>query len=217
MGSPSVSLSYGARREVLAQIALRYQEATGAQKMLLLDRVVEVTGYARKYAICLLNHLPVRDWSRRMNDPFQGEWEQIHVYVQSRPMASAGEIFREWQRRFPERFVEAHLSLLQRRLREMRASLAVSQAEPDGGQRDAATASHASSEPPRREEIGPVAGAPTLALSGPATVLSSLPPTSEEEGMTASYLAISGGTMKRNFHDIARGCYKLYCTKEASR
>jgi hypothetical protein len=41
---------------VLAQIAPWYQEATGAQKMLLLDRVVEVTGYARKYAIQLLNH-----------------------------------------------------------------------------------------------------------------------------------------------------------------
>ena len=54
MGSPSVSLSYRARREVLTQIAPRYQEATGAQKMLLLDRVVEVTGYARKYAIQLL-------------------------------------------------------------------------------------------------------------------------------------------------------------------
>jgi hypothetical protein len=58
MGSPSISLSYGARREVLAQIAPRYQEATGAHKMLLLDRVVEVTGYARKYAIHLLNHVP---------------------------------------------------------------------------------------------------------------------------------------------------------------
>jgi hypothetical protein len=43
---------------VLTQIALRYQETTGAQKMLLLDRVVEVTGYARKYAIQLLNHVP---------------------------------------------------------------------------------------------------------------------------------------------------------------
>src|SRR5258708_39547907 len=58
MGSQQGSLSYGTRREVLAQIAPRYQQATGAQKMLLLDRVVEVTGYARKYAIRLLNHLP---------------------------------------------------------------------------------------------------------------------------------------------------------------
>jgi hypothetical protein len=60
MGSPRVTLSYGARREVLAQVAPRYQQATGAQKMLLLDRVVEVTGYARKYAIQLLNHVPER-------------------------------------------------------------------------------------------------------------------------------------------------------------
>jgi len=58
MRASSVSLSYGARREVLAQTAPRYQEAAGAQKMLLLDRVVEVTGYARKYAIQLLNHVP---------------------------------------------------------------------------------------------------------------------------------------------------------------
>ena len=52
------SLSYGARREVLAQIAPRYQQATGAQKMLLLDRCVELTGYGRKYVITLLNHVP---------------------------------------------------------------------------------------------------------------------------------------------------------------
>jgi hypothetical protein len=51
-------LTYRARREVLAQIAPRYQEVTGAQKMLLLDQVVELTGYARKYAIRLLNHVP---------------------------------------------------------------------------------------------------------------------------------------------------------------
>jgi hypothetical protein len=49
-------LSYSARREVLAQIALRYQQATGAQKTLLLDRAVELTGYGRKYVITLLNH-----------------------------------------------------------------------------------------------------------------------------------------------------------------
>lgn len=58
MRAPSVSLSYSAGPEILAQIASRYQETTGAQKMLLLDRVVEMTGYARKYTIRLLNHLP---------------------------------------------------------------------------------------------------------------------------------------------------------------
>lgn len=58
MGSPKVSLSYVARREVLAQIAPRYQQATDAQKTLLLDQIVKLTGYARKYAIQLLNHVP---------------------------------------------------------------------------------------------------------------------------------------------------------------
>jgi hypothetical protein len=34
-----------------------YREASLAQKALLLDQVVSVTGYARKYAIGLLNHI----------------------------------------------------------------------------------------------------------------------------------------------------------------
>ncbi len=58
MGSPRVSLSYDACREVLARIAPRYQQATGAQKMLLLDRAVKLTGHAREYVIRLLNHAP---------------------------------------------------------------------------------------------------------------------------------------------------------------
>jgi hypothetical protein len=41
-------------------MAPRYQQAAGPQKMLLLDQVVELTGYARKYAIRLLNHAPKR-------------------------------------------------------------------------------------------------------------------------------------------------------------
>src|SRR5450432_3036945 len=45
-------------------------------------------------------------------------------------MASAGEILREWQRRFSGRFVDAHLNILQRRLREIRAHLLASQAAP---------------------------------------------------------------------------------------
>ena len=49
-------LRYGVRREVLAQIALRYQQATGAQNT---DRAVELTGYGRKYVITLLNHVPL--------------------------------------------------------------------------------------------------------------------------------------------------------------
>jgi hypothetical protein len=37
-------------------MAPRYQQASSAQKALLLDSFVEWTGYTRKYAIALLNH-----------------------------------------------------------------------------------------------------------------------------------------------------------------
>ena len=43
---------------MLAQIAPRYQQATGVQKMLLLDRAVKPTGHAREYVIRLLNRAP---------------------------------------------------------------------------------------------------------------------------------------------------------------
>jgi hypothetical protein len=52
------SLSYAARREVVERMALRYQQARLSQKTVLLDTVVAVTGYARKYAIGLLNQIP---------------------------------------------------------------------------------------------------------------------------------------------------------------
>lgn len=47
-------LSYVARREVIDRLAPQYRASSLAQKGLLLDRVVEITGYARKYAIRLL-------------------------------------------------------------------------------------------------------------------------------------------------------------------
>jgi hypothetical protein len=52
----------------------------------------------------------------------------IQVYIRARPMTSAGEILREWQRRFPGRFVDAHLNSRQHRLREIRAHLLALQA-----------------------------------------------------------------------------------------
>jgi site-specific recombinase XerD len=117
-----------------------------------------------------------------MNDPFLGEWEQIHAYVRARPMASAGEVLREWQRRFPERFVDAHLNILQRRLREIRAHLLASQAEPGAGKMDDATAYRASSEPtPAREDVSPLADAPAVVFPDPASAPAFLLPTPEEE------------------------------------
>jgi hypothetical protein len=51
-----VSPSFQARRALLRSLAPRYQQASPAQKTLLLDSFVEWTGYTRKYAIELLNH-----------------------------------------------------------------------------------------------------------------------------------------------------------------
>lgn len=121
----------------------------------------------------------LRDWSRSMDDPFQGEWEQIHAYVRARPMASAGEILREWQQRFPERFVDAHLGILQRRLREIRAHLLEPQAASSLGAIGSATASRASSEP--TEAVAPLADTPAEVFPDPVSATSSLPPTPEDD------------------------------------
>jgi len=49
-------LSYQSKRELLWQIAPRYREASAPIKEVILDEFVAATGYARKYAIRLLNH-----------------------------------------------------------------------------------------------------------------------------------------------------------------
>jgi hypothetical protein len=70
---PLPSLSYAARRERIRQAAPLYQEASLAQKGLLLDRTVAVTGYARKYAIRLLNQIPQCQYTiRRRREPRYG-------------------------------------------------------------------------------------------------------------------------------------------------
>src|SRR5215471_16183394 len=51
-----VSPTFHVRRALLRYLAPRYQQASPAQKTLLLDSFVEWTGYTRKYAIELLNH-----------------------------------------------------------------------------------------------------------------------------------------------------------------
>jgi hypothetical protein len=51
-----VSRTFQARRALLRHLAPRYQQASPAQKTLLLDSFVAWTGYTRKYAIALLNH-----------------------------------------------------------------------------------------------------------------------------------------------------------------
>jgi hypothetical protein len=59
MSSQSVpSLSYATRRETIERMGPTYRAASLAQKGLLLDTMVTVAGYARKYAIQLLNKAP---------------------------------------------------------------------------------------------------------------------------------------------------------------
>ena len=53
-----VTMSFPAKRELLAQIAPRYRAASHAQKSVILDEFVAATGYARKYAIRLLTGPP---------------------------------------------------------------------------------------------------------------------------------------------------------------
>ncbi len=43
--NPVLSLSYAARRELIERVASLYREASLAQKGLLLDRVIAMTGY----------------------------------------------------------------------------------------------------------------------------------------------------------------------------
>ena len=52
-------MSFRAKRELLAQVAPRYQQARRGQKSLILDEFVAATGYARKYAIRLLTRPPL--------------------------------------------------------------------------------------------------------------------------------------------------------------
>ena len=53
-----LKLSARARREVIQQMAPRYQQASASYKGALLDEVVATTGYARRSAMRLLNHPP---------------------------------------------------------------------------------------------------------------------------------------------------------------
>jgi site-specific recombinase XerD len=118
-----------------------------------------------------------------MDDPFLGEWEDIYSYVRVRPMASAGEILREWQRRFPERIGEAHLSLLQRRLREMRASLVAPQTASPASERKSVTA--ARKVPPPVQAVASLADTPTVAFVDPVSTAPFLLLSPEEEAQPA--------------------------------
>lgn len=65
MPRPDISLTYHARHQMIEQVRACYHQASSAQKTLLLDTVVAMTSYVRKYAIQLLNQANEASQSKR--------------------------------------------------------------------------------------------------------------------------------------------------------
>jgi hypothetical protein len=76
-------MSFRSKRELLAQVAPRYQQATHAYKSVILDEFVAATGYARKYAILLLTRppLPAPTQIRRPRAPRYGAAVQAALEI----------------------------------------------------------------------------------------------------------------------------------------
>ena len=76
-------MSFRSKRELLAQVAPRYQHAGHTQKSVILDAFVAATGYARKYAIQLLAQppLPVPTAIRRPRAPRYGSVVQAALEI----------------------------------------------------------------------------------------------------------------------------------------
>src|ERR687894_1950793 len=76
-------MSFRAKRELLAQVAPRYQQAPPDQKSLILDEFVAATGYHRKYAIRVLVSppLPPLPAIRRPRTPHYGPAVQAALEV----------------------------------------------------------------------------------------------------------------------------------------
>jgi hypothetical protein len=76
-------MSYRSKRELLAQVARRYQLASHAQKSVILNEFIAATGYARKYAIRVLIRppLPAPAQIRRPRLPRYGATVQAALEV----------------------------------------------------------------------------------------------------------------------------------------
>ena len=64
------------------------------------------------------------DWRTR-KDPFEGVWEEVTGWLEARPELTAAEIFRDLQRRYPERWRETQARTLRRGVQKLRERLLV--------------------------------------------------------------------------------------------
>ena len=64
----------------------------------------------------------VLGWRHTQKDPFEGEWEQIVSWLIVNPERSSGDIFRELQRRSPERYRPLQIRTLMPRHAENKSS-----------------------------------------------------------------------------------------------
>jgi hypothetical protein len=64
------------------------------------------------------------DWRTRQ-DPFEGVWEEITGWLEARPELTAAEIFRELERRYPDRWRPTQARTLRRGVQKVRARLLV--------------------------------------------------------------------------------------------
>jgi len=55
-------MSQSSKDELLAELRPRYRQSSCSEKQQILDEVVAVTGYHRKYAIRVLSHPPRTRW-----------------------------------------------------------------------------------------------------------------------------------------------------------
>ena len=65
----------------------------------------------------------LRTW-RTGEDPFEGVWPQVLLWLQEEPEATAKSLFERLPQEYPGRFPEGQLRTLQRRIREWRRVMA---------------------------------------------------------------------------------------------
>ena len=73
------------------------------------------------------------DWQTR-KDPFEGVWEEVTSWLEARPELTAAEIFRDLQRRYPERWRETQARTLRRGVQKLRERLLVTFHDGWGGE-----------------------------------------------------------------------------------